>query len=138
MLQIILKFRIQRKHKSWLKMAEKKGVLITFSVKTQKVSPSEKTIFFRKLYGWKQVVPAEEKTYEYERPGILDEVPHEKVDQSSFLVPENHFEEIEEFFEEWHSKVIWKTFKVLLDKDMDKMFREMEELFNERINIEYL
>ncbi len=112
-------------------MVEKKGVLITFSIKTQKCSPSEKTIFFRKLYGWKQVVPNEDKKYEYERPGILDEMPHEKVDQSSFIIPENHADEIMKFFEEWHNKVIWKTFKVLLDRDMERMFRNMEKFFEE-------
>ncbi len=114
-------------------MAEKKGVLITFSIKTEKLKPSEKTIFFRKLYGWKQVIPNEttEKKYEYERPGILDEIPHEKVDQSSFIIPENRAEEIENFFDEWSNKVIWKTFKVLLDRDMDRMFKQMQKLFNE-------
>ena len=113
-------------------MAEnKKGVLITFSVKTEKLSPSEKTVFFRKLYGWKQVVPNEDKKYEYERPGILDEMPHEKVDQSSFIVPENRADQITEFFEEWLNKVVLKTFKVLLDRDMERMFKQMEKLMNE-------
>ena len=111
---------------------EKRGVLITFSMKTSKFrSPSERTVFFRKLYGWKQVVPSEEKTYEYERPGILAKVPHEKVDQSSFIVPENRADQIMDFFEEWHNKVIWKSFKVLLDKDMERVFRQMEKLFDE-------
>ena len=116
---------------------EKRGVLITFSIKTSKFrTPSEKTVFFRKLYGWKQVVPSEEKTYEYERPGILDEVPHEKVDQSSFIVPENRADEIMEFFEEWHNKVILKSFKVLLDRNMERMFDEMEKLFEEEVEEE--
>ena len=119
-------------------MDKKKGILITFSVKTEKFkTPSERTVFFRKLYGWKQVVTNEttEKKYEYERPGILDEMPHEKVDQSSFIIPENHADEIMEFFEEWHNKVIWKTFKVLLDRDMERMFRNMEKLFEEEEEI---
>lgn len=108
-------------------MAEKRGVMITFSVRTEKIKPSEKTVFFRKLYGWKQVVPNENKVYEYERPGILDEIPHEKVDQSSFIVPEDSLDEIMEFFEQWHSKVMLKTFRVLLDKETRSIFDEFEE-----------
>src|SRR3989344_2683782 len=105
-------------------MPEKKGVLITFSIRTEKLKPSEKTVFFRKLYGWKQVVSNEDKTYEYESPGILDEVPHEKVDQSSFIIPENHADELMDFFEQWHNKIMLKTFKVLLDKETRNIFDE--------------
>lgn len=112
-------------------MAEKRGVMVTFSVKTEKIKPSEKTVFFRKLYGWKQVVPNEDKTYEYERPGILDEMPHMKVDQSSFIVPEDNFDDIMNFFEQWHNKVMLKTFKVLLDRETMDIFDEFEEEFEE-------
>ncbi len=112
-------------------MAGKRGVLITFSIKSQKFNPSEKTFFFRKLYGWKQVVSNEDKTYEYERPGILDEIPHEKVDQSSFIVPENHADELMDFFDEWHNKIMLKTFKVLLDRETENIFDEFEKEFEE-------
>ena len=108
-------------------MAEKRGMLISFSIKSTKIRPSEKTVFFRKLYGWKQVVPNETRTYEYERPGILDEMPHAKVDQSSFIVPEENFDQIMEFFEEWSNKVMLKTFKVLLDRETESIFDEFEE-----------
>ncbi len=114
-------------------MVEKKGILITFSINTQKVNPTQRTVFFRKLYGWKQVVPNEEteKKYEYERPGILDEVPHEKVNPSSFIVPEDQADKIFEFFNEWSNKVMWRTFEVLLDNHMQKIFRDMEKFFSE-------
>ncbi|MBI1978990.1 MAG: hypothetical protein HYS62_02940 [Candidatus Aenigmarchaeota archaeon] len=112
-------------------MPDKKGILITFTIKSQKFKPSEKTFFFRKLYGWKQVVPNENKVYEYERPGILDEIPHEKVDQSSFLVPENHADELMDFFDEWHNKIMLKTFKVLLDRETESIFDEFEKEFEE-------
>ena len=108
-------------------MTEKKGILITFSIKSQKFTPSERTVFFRKLYGWKQVVPTEDKKYEYERPGILDEMPHEKVDKSSFIVPEDNFDEIMNFFDQWTNKVMLKTFKVLLDRETKDIFDEFEE-----------
>lgn len=119
---------------------EKKAVLITFSVKSAKFeSHYERNKFFRGLYGWKQMIrkdvivktgtkpKTEEKVYTYRREGILDEIPHEKVDQSSFIVQEDNFDRIEKFFDEWHNKVIWKNFKVLLDKNMEDFFEEEEE-----------
>lgn len=104
-------------------------VLITFTARSKNFdSNSERNKFFRELYGWKQTIPAEKKTYEYHREGLLDEMPHMKVGQSSFIVPEDNFDTLMNFFEEWHNKVMWKTFKVLLDaKEMRKMFDEFEE-----------
>jgi hypothetical protein len=113
---------------------ERKAVLIAFSVQSGKFeSHYERNKFFRSLYGWKQMIRKEvivgkkkpkEKVYTYQREGILDEVPHERVDQSSFIVPENGFEKIEKFMKEWRDKVIWKSFKVLLDKDLEDFFKE--------------
>lgn len=115
---------------------ERKAVLISFSVKSSRFeSHYERNTFFRKLYGWKQIIRKEvvgedereepkKKVYTYHREGLLDEMPHERVDQSSFIVPEDDFEKIEEFFEEWGNKVMWRMFKVLLDKEE---FDEMEE-----------
>lgn len=110
-------------------MPVKKAVLVAFSVRTEKFdSPSERNKFFRTLYGWTQTVPKENKQYTYHRRGILDEMPHEKVDQSSFIIPEDNFDTVVNFFEEWTNKVIWKTFKVLLeDGMMEEMFRAFEE-----------
>jgi hypothetical protein len=118
----------------------KKAVLICFSVKSGKFeSHYERNKFFRGLYGWKQMIRKEivvegkkpktqEKVYTYRREGLLDEMPHIKVDQSSFIIPENNFEKIVRFFEEWHDKVIWKKFKVLLEEDFEDFFeKEIEE-----------
>jgi len=82
------------------------------------------------LYGWKQTIPNEKnekKEYVYQREGLLDEMPHVRVDQSSFIVPENNFDKIFDFFEEWSNKVIWKNFKVLMDKNLENIFEEFEE-----------
>jgi hypothetical protein len=112
-------------------MKEKKAILICFSVKSGKFeSYSERNKFFKKLYGWKQVIRKEimlgkkEKSYVYKREGLLDEIPHLKVDQSSFIVPEDEFERIVGFLKEWHDKVIWRTFKVLLDEDLEDLIEE--------------
>lgn len=101
------------------KKINQKGVMFTFSVKTEKVSNSEKTKFFKELYGWTQTVPGGKKKYVYHREGVLDDIPHEKVDQSAFIIPENEAEKMMEFFDEWSKKVMFRTFKVLLDDEED-------------------
>jgi len=121
---------------------KKKAVLIAFSVNSQKFeSVSERGKFFKSLYGWKQMVRKEvvdhkgkrnvqkgEKVYTYHREGVLDEVPHVKVDQSSFIVPEDEFRKIFRFMKEWHDKVMFKSFKILLeDKNILKAFEDFDE-----------
>ncbi|MEM5855425.1 MAG: hypothetical protein QXK48_03785 [Candidatus Aenigmatarchaeota archaeon] len=106
---------------------EKRAVLITFSVNSEKFeSYYERNKFFRSLYGWKQMVKKEvfisnkpkEKVYTYQREGLLNGIPHKKVDQSSFIIPEDEFDKVEKFMKEWGEKVMWKAFKVLLEEDI--------------------
>ena len=107
---------------------EKRGILIAFTVRTEKIkNSSEKTKFFKQLYGWTQVIPKENKTYTYHREGVLDEVPHVRVDQSSFIVPEDDTDRVFHFFEEWGNKVMWRNFKILLDEDTERELDEWEE-----------
>ncbi len=109
-------------------MAERKAMLISFTVSCSKCQSNERDRFFKTLYGWEQRVPSENKTYVYKREGLLDKMPHMKVGQSSFIVPEDDFDEVISFFEQWSNKIIWKTFKVLLNKsDMDELFEDIEE-----------
>jgi len=104
---------------------EKKAVLICFSVKSGKFeSHYERNKFFRGLYGWNQVITKERKVYQYRREGLLDEIPHKKVDQSSFIVPEDDFLKIAKFLKHWHDKVIWQNFKVLIG---DEIFKDWNE-----------
>jgi hypothetical protein len=98
----------------------KRAVLFAFTIKNNKLSSSyEKVKFFKMLYGWKQVVSTKKNKYEYERPGLLTKIPHIKVDQSSFIVSEDFTDRIIEFFNEWADKIIWKSFKVLLEEDWE-------------------
>lgn len=110
-------------------MIRKKGMIITFSTKTDK--NSERTKFFKQLYGWEQTIPGKKKNYEYHREGILDKVPHKRVGEGSFIVPEDEFGKMMEFFEQWHKKVITNTFKVILEDDIfsefERQMRQMEE-----------
>jgi hypothetical protein len=124
---------------------EKRGMLIAFSVRSGKfASVSERNKFFKQLYGWKQIIRKEvqtkgkkpkvsqqEKFYTYHREGVLDYIPHKKVDQSSFLIPENDFDRVEKFFNEWHKKVMWQTFRVLLDNDMQNFFERAQRGFED-------
>lgn len=94
----------------------KKAILVCFNINSEKFESNyERNKFFRGLYGWKQIIIKKEKKYVYRREGLLDEIPHIKVDQSSFIIPEKEFEKIIRFFEGWADKVIWKTFKILLE-----------------------
>ena len=114
----------------------KRAVLIAFTIRGERFrSIYERNKFFKELYGWEQVIRKEffarsktkEKVYRYKRGGILTEVPHIKVDQSSFIVPENEFDKILNFLREWHDKVIFRTFKILLeDEEILKRFEEFE------------
>lgn len=109
----------------------KSAVLICFSIQSGKFESNyERNRFFRDLYGWKQIVRriqttsgkrVKKRTYTYRRIGLLDEIPHEKIDQSSFIVPEREFEKVERFFKAWRNKVIWRAFKVLLDENLEKL-----------------
>jgi hypothetical protein len=110
-------------------MIRKKAVIITFSTKTDK--NSDRTKFFKKLYGWEQTVPGKKKTYEYHREGFLEKVPHKKVGEGSFMIPENEFNKVMQFFEQWHRQVITNAFKIILeDKDIFDEFDRMQDDFD--------
>jgi len=103
---------------------KKRAVLITFTVNTSKFdSMSERNKFYKELYGWKQIVKKEEKRYTYRREGLLDEMPHIRVDKSMFIIMKRHMNMMRRFLEEWEDKIKWDTFDVLLDEKREKMLR---------------
>jgi len=112
-----------------MKRISKRGFIITFTMKSGVKKSSDKTKFFKQLYGWTQTIPGKRKEYEYHREGVLDEVPHKKIAQSAFIVPEEDFEKIAEFFEQWQKKVIWNPFKVLIEDE--SIFDEFERMRRE-------
>ena len=119
-------------------MIKKKAVIITFSTKTDK--NSDRTKFFKQLYGWEQTIPGKKKNYEYHREGFLEKIRHKKVAQSSFIVPEDEFDKVMEFFEQWHKEVITNAFKILLEdqdifEEFDRQMRELDEQENEEEEI---
>jgi len=99
-----------------------RAILICFSIKTKKFSNVyERNKFFKELYGWKQVIRKEKRSYEYKREGLLDRIPHIKVDQSMFIILKEHLKLMEEFFQEWEDKISWNEFEVLLDKEKRRL-----------------
>ncbi|MDI6826194.1 MAG: hypothetical protein QMD36_03305 [Candidatus Aenigmarchaeota archaeon] len=101
-----------------------RAVLITFTVRTSKFnSNSERNKFYKELYGWKQIVKKEEKRYTYRREGLLDEIPHVKVDSSMFIIMKRHMNIMRKFLEEWDDKIKWDMFDVLLDEERERMLR---------------
>ncbi len=112
-------------------MIKKKAFIITFSTNTDK--NSDRTKFFKQLYGWEQTIPGKKKNYEYHREGFLEKIPHKKVGEGSFIAPEVEFEKVMQFFEQWHKKVITNVFKILLeDQDIfDEFDRQMKEIDEE-------
>ena len=55
-----------------------KVVIVSFDTLSDKFySNYERNKFFKDLYGWKQTVPGHGKNYNYRRPGLLDNIPHQ-------------------------------------------------------------
>ena len=110
-----------------IEIKRKKGqtaILISFdTIKERFESASERNRFFWELYGRKQVVVKESGRYEYDREGLLEEIPHIKVANSVFIIAMEHMKRMMEFFDEWEDKVKFKTFPVLLNK---KELKEVE------------
>lgn len=108
---------------------EKRAVLINFTVRTSRFhSNSERNRFYKELYGWKQTVKKQEKKYVYERDGLLDEMPHIRIDQSLFIIMKEHLERMQKFLEEWEDKIKWDMFDVLLNEKQKKL---LERCFDE-------
>ena len=104
-------------------------MLITFSVKSKKFDSNyERNKFFRELYGWNQTVNRDEKRYTYRRHGVLEDVPHMRVDQSMFIILEKHMKKMMDFFDEWENKVMWDKFDVILNEKQERIF---ERCFDE-------
>ena len=101
------------------------AILITFdTIKENFESPSERNRFFWGLHGRRQTVTKGSETYEYEKEGLLDEIPNIRVADSVFIIMQEHMKRMMQFFNEWDDKVEFDMFPVILDK---KRKRELVE-----------
>jgi hypothetical protein len=103
---------------------ENTAVLISFDTVREKFeSASERNRFYWELHGRKQVVIKQSGRYEYDREGLLEEIPNIKVSDSVFIIAMEHMKRMMQFFKEWQDKVEFETFPVLLDDKKKKELR---------------
>jgi hypothetical protein len=55
------------------------------------------------------------KEYEYEKDGLMDEIPNVRIDDSVFIIMQNHKGRVNEYFTDWGEKVTHHIFKVIID-----------------------
>lgn len=99
----------------------KKAILITFSIKFNSFdSAYERNKFYRGLYGWKQIIQRSYGRYEYQKEGLLDEIPHIKVDQSVIIIPSRDLIKMINYFKGWRDKIKYKSFEIELGDEEAK------------------
>jgi hypothetical protein len=109
------------------KKKDQTAILISFDTLRDKFqSPSERNRFYWELHGRKQVVIKKSVRYEYEKKGILEQMPNIPVSDSVFIVAMEHMKRMEQFFKEWQDKVEFETFPVLLDQRKRKELEEKD------------
>ena len=103
------------------------AVIISFHTRVDNFdSDYERITFFRKLHGWNQTVPKNGKKYVYRRMGLLEEIPHEKIADSVFIMARKHMKMMEKFFKGWETKVDYEIMEVMLKNDR-KYINDQEE-----------
>ncbi len=116
-----------KKRKQNTKKRFERAVVVCFTAKREKFSSlSERNRFYWGLYGRKQIIVKKSKKYEYKREGLLNEIPHIKVDNSVFIVTEKYLKKIIGYFREWEEKVEVKFFPVMLRETKPKALVEIE------------
>lgn len=124
-----------------IKIGQKNGkmaILISFDTQAEAFeSPYERNKFFAELHGRKQIVVKDGKRYEYEREGLLDEIPNLRVDNSVFIIMQEHMRQMERFFQEWQDKVMFKSFPVLLpNREFQLLERAKKEREGREVEVE--
>lgn len=104
------------------------AALVSFCVDSDRFKSNyQRNKFYRGLYGWKQKVERGGKEYVYDRKGILDKIPHIKVDKSVYIVPVEVLSKVVNYLDSWKGKVDYKIFKVLLEEDSFKKSNTKED-----------
>ncbi|MFB6158297.1 MAG: hypothetical protein ABEJ95_01405 [Candidatus Nanohalobium sp.] len=94
--------------------------LLTYSTERENFdSVYERNKFYRGLFGYRQTVKKNGKTYEYDKDGLMDRVAHIRIDDSVFIVSNSDRDEVVDYFVEWEPKVSYHVFTVIIeDEDM--------------------
>lgn len=94
------------------------AVLISFNTHSEKFDSNyERNKFFRGLYGWTQIIRKESSEYRYQRDGLLNEIPHIKVDSSVFIVAMKEMERVLRYMEGWEDKIDYDFLKIFLEPE---------------------
>ena len=92
--------------------------LLTYSTEKKNFdSVYERNKFYRGLFGYKQTVKKNGKKYEYDKDGLMDEIPNIRIDDSVFIISEEYTEKVKEYFMEWESKISYHIFTVVIEKE---------------------
>ncbi|MFB6208796.1 MAG: hypothetical protein ABEJ56_01510 [Candidatus Nanohaloarchaea archaeon] len=104
---------------------EKEASLLTYNTHREKFeSVYERNKFYRGLFGYTQKVKKNGKTYEYEKDGLMDEIPNSRIDDSVFIIANHYVTRIEDYFQDWGEKVSHHIFKVIIeDKNIIEQIR---------------
>jgi len=82
----------------------------------------ERNKFFRGLFGYRQTVTENGKTYRYEKEGLLSTIPTIKVEDSVIILQDDDAETLMEYLDDWAPQVEYRTFTVVLgDEDWDEL-----------------
>jgi hypothetical protein len=99
-------------------MPRKKATLITYNTHREHFkSVYERNKFYRGLFGYKQTVKKNGKKYEYEKDGLMDELPNCRIDDSVFIISKQNVAQLKQYFNEWENKVSYHTFTVLIEDE---------------------
>lgn len=108
----------------------KEAILFSYDTMREKFdSLYDRNKFYRGLFGYKQTVRENGKIYRYEKKGLVNEMPHIKVEDSVIIVLKEDAEIFREYLEKWSRKVRYRTFKVILDeKDLKELGSSAEKV----------
>ena len=118
----------------WIFMSEPASLLTYSTEKKNFDSVYERNKFYRGLFGYKQTVKKNGKTYEYDKDGLIDEIPNIRIDDSVFIIAKKQTSKAREYFTEWEPKISYHLFTVMIEdqKILEKIRgnsdQDMEEL----------
>ena len=98
-------------------MTSEKASIVTYNTKKEHFeSMYERNQFYRGLFGYTQKVRKNGKTYEYEKDGLMDEIPNIRIDDSVFIISKQHKNKVKEYFQEWgDQKISHHIFTVIIE-----------------------
>jgi hypothetical protein len=92
------------------------AVLISYDVRSDRFdSMYERNKFYRGLFGYKQTVRRNDTVYHYDKDGLLDTLPHIKVEDSVVIIRRDDLQPVTAYFHEWDGKVDVQMYKIQLE-----------------------